>query len=45
MKLRDYQQLGVCLINLAFEFGRKAVLYVLPTAGGKTVLDRIASKC
>lgn len=38
MNLRPYQALGAALIDHAFEFGRRSVLYVLPTSGGKTVL-------
>jgi DNA repair protein RadD len=37
--LRDYQQRGVTEIRQAFRDGHKAVLYQLPTGGGKTVLS------
>ena len=36
-KLRDYQQRGVEEIRGQYRDGKKAVLYVLPTGGGKTV--------
>lgn len=35
--LRPYQEQGVADIRQRFSEGRKAVLYVLPTGGGKTV--------
>lgn len=36
--LREYQDRGIDNILAAFEQGHRSVLYVLPTAGGKTVL-------
>ncbi len=36
--LREYQDRGIDDILAAFEAGHRSVLYVLPTAGGKTVL-------
>jgi superfamily II DNA or RNA helicase len=42
-KLRSYQVQGVHAIRAAFKAGRRGVLYVLPTGGGKThVLTDIA---
>ncbi len=36
--LRPYQEQGVALIRAAFAAGRRRVLFVLPTGGGKTVV-------
>ena len=38
VKLRTYQQEGVDQTRQAFMLGHRAVLYVLPTGGGKTVI-------
>ena len=36
--LRPYQQEAVERVRLAFMAGHRAVLFVLPTGGGKTVV-------
>lgn len=38
IKLRDYQDLAVEALRSSFRAGRKAVLLVLPTGGGKTII-------
>ena len=38
VNLRQYQQEGVDNIRLSYMQGRRSVLYVLPTGGGKTVI-------
>ena len=38
VNLRQYQQEGVNNIRLSYMQGRRSVLYVLPTGGGKTVI-------
>jgi len=38
IKLRQYQEDGVNNIRLSYMQGNRAVLYVLPTGGGKTVI-------
>ena len=38
VNLRDYQKEGVANIRFSYMQGRKSVLYVLPTGGGKTVI-------
>ena len=38
IKLRQYQEEGVNNIRLSYMQGNRAVLYVLPTGGGKTVI-------
>lgn len=38
LTLRDYQEAGVADIRAVYSSGKRAVLYVLPTGGGKTVL-------
>ena len=38
INLREYQQEGVQNIRLSYMQGKKSVLYVLPTGGGKTVI-------
>ena len=38
IKLRDYQLVDIQNIKTAFKNGNKAVLYVLPTGGGKTAV-------
>ena len=38
VNLRDYQKQGVDNIRFSYMQGRKSVLYVLPTGGGKTVI-------
>ena len=38
INLRPYQKEGVQNIRLSYMQGRKSVLYVLPTGGGKTVI-------
>ena len=47
--LRDYQQKGIDELRSAFAAGHRAVIYVLPTGGGKTVVfsaiaERAAAK-
>ena len=38
VNLREYQKQGVDNIRFSYMQGRKSVLYVLPTGGGKTVI-------
>ena len=38
INLRQYQEQGVKDIRLSYMQGNRAVLYVLPTGGGKTVI-------
>lgn len=37
MILRDYQDAGIEAVRKTYQLGHRAVLYVLPTGGGKTV--------
>ena len=41
VNLREYQKQGVDNIRFSYMQGRKSVLYVLPTGGGKTVTKAV----
>jgi DNA repair protein RadD len=43
IKIRDYQNVGITSIRSAFTAGIRAILYVLGTGGGKTIIFSVIS--